>query len=214
MSSCEIIRMPRAQRQVRVLSEGDGRAFRAHRETAPEAMVSFAAANEEALRRAFEQGIEEGQRRTSELLGAQYTERVEEQCRRIDALYAAVQEALSSQSAETERALTAFAVGVAEQIVRREVALDRDIVLAIMKEGIRKIVGVEKLTVRVHPDDLTYVQEQRRTVQAVSDSLREIVFEADPGVEPGGCTIESDIGNVDARIATQLDQVRSFIESH
>ena len=37
------------------------------------------------------------------------------------------------------------------------------------------------------------------------------MFVADEHVEQGGCIIESDLGNVDARIATQIEQVYAII---
>lgn len=219
MSSCEIIRMPRSQRRVRIASEdfdtGSENVSAVIKGTGHEAMLqSFNLVSEEKVREAFEHGIEEGSRRTTELLQDQYSERIAEECARISQVLSSIQRSLSSQSGQTEQALFTFAVGVAEHIVRRAVEQDKDILMNIMKDGIRKIVGVERMKVRLNPAELNYIQENKHTIQSVSDSLREITFEPDPSVEPGGCTIESDIGNVDARISTQLDQVKELIGKH
>lgn len=222
MSSCEIIRLPRSQRRFRVdagaydaLDTAGGRSsvLKADDELAVP-MVPLGMVSEERAREAFEQGIEEGSRRTTALLQEQYAVRMEEEAQKVAALMDSIQRVLVHQSAETEQALFRFSLGVAEHIIRREVAQDRDILLAIMKDGIRKIVGVERMKVRVNPSDLEYVHEKRQTIQSVSDSLREIIFDGDPAVEPGSCAIESDIGNVDARIVSQLDQVRDIISKH
>ncbi len=222
MSSCEIIRMPRSQRRVRIDTDDPVRNGMDHASAssvfkgadAGLMQQSFGLVSEEKVREAFEQGIEEGSRRTTELLQDQYSERITQECMRIGQVLASIQKTLSSQSIQSEQALFAFALGVAEHIVRREVSQDKEILMNIMKDGIRKIVGVERMTVRLNPADLTYIQENKHTIQSVSDSLREITFEPDASVEQGGCTIESDIGNVDARISTQLEQVKELIGKH
>lgn len=220
MSSCEIIRMPRSQRKIRIDSEeyfpvGPSNVSSVIKSSGHEEILqSFNLVSEEKVREAFEHGIEEGSRRTTELLQDQYSERIAQECLRINQVLSSIQSTLSSQSVQTEQALFEFAIGVAEHIIRREISQDKEILVNIMKDGIRKIVGVEQMKVRLHPSDLNYIQENKHTIQSVSDSLREITFESDPSVDPGGCTIESDIGNVDARISTQLEQVKDIIGKH
>ncbi|NUN69459.1 MAG: hypothetical protein HUU02_07075 [Bacteroidetes bacterium] len=222
MSSSDTIRLPRPQRRFRLetgaydaIDAAGGRSA-VLKADQPHAvpMVPLGMVSEEREREAFERGIEEGSRRTTALLQEQYAVRMEEEARKVAALMDSIQRVLVLQSAETEQALFRFAIGVAEQIIRREVEQDTEILLAIMKDGIRKIVGVERMKVRVNPADLEYVHDRKQTIQSVSDSLREIVFEGDPSVGQGSCAIESDIGNVDARIASQLDQVRDIISKH
>lgn len=216
MSSCEIIRFPRAKGRVRIAGPSSAHSnvqkSTAHHDGA--VVQAFGLVSEEKVREAFEQGIEEGSRRTTELLQDQYSERITEETVRIRQVLSSIEQALSTQSVATEQALFEFAVGVAEQIIRREVTLDRTILLTMMQDAVRKIVGVERVVVRVHPSDLNYIQENRHAVQSASEALREITFEGDASIDPGGCTVESDIGNVDARIATQLDQVKELIGKH
>ena len=104
-----------------------------------------------------------------------------------------------------------FSFGIAERIIRKEVSLDRSIVLAQIRESVRRVLGVERLTIRVHPEDLKTVREQKSVIQANGDSIREIVVEPDEGLEPGDCVLESDLGNIDARVATQLKQIENVL---
>jgi flagellar biosynthesis/type III secretory pathway protein FliH len=76
---------------------------------------------------------------------------------------------------------------------------------------VRRVLGVERITIRVHPHDLAAVREQKSAIQANGDSIREIVVEADEGLEPGDSVLESDMGNIDARIATQLKQIENML---
>jgi flagellar assembly protein FliH len=60
---------------------------------------------------------------------------------------------------------------------------------------------------RVHPDDESTLRQRRVEVSSAIDSLREVVIEADDKIERGGCIVESDSGNVDARLSTQLRSI-------
>jgi len=170
--------------------------------------------NEEAVHEAFNNGMEEGRRRTMELLEQQYAARLQEELTHFDFFMQGVQQQLQALSHEVEESLLRFAVGVAGQIVRKEIETKPEIIVSLIKESIKKIVGVEKVKVRVNPIEMKYVQGKKAAVHSVSDSLREITFEADDSVETGGCIIESDIGNVDARISTQIEQVKEILFKH
>ena len=172
------------------------------------------AVDEEAVREAYNSGIEEGRRRTVELLEEQYALRIQEHCSRIDQLLSEVQQRLQTVTPELEQSLFRFVVGVAEHIIRKEVHTKSEIILSVIKDSVKKIIGVEKVKVRINPAEMKYVRGKKTTIQSVSDSLREITFDADDSVEPGGCIIESDIGNVDARISTQLEQVKDILLKH
>lgn len=167
--------------------------------------------DEEAIREAFNSGMEEGSRRTKELLERQYSLRLEEQQMRVEQLMNRIQQKLQSLSPEIEQALFRFAVGIAEHIIRKEAQIHPEIVLSVIKDSLKKIVGVEKITIRIAPEEMEYLQGKKAVLQSISDSVREITFEADDSIEAGGCIVESDIGNVDARIATQLEQVKEIL---
>ena len=104
-----------------------------------------------------------------------------------------------------------FALAVAERIVKREITLDESVVMRQIRDAIRRIIGVETITVRVHPDDETLVRSHRPALLSSSDSVREIIIEGDDTVERGGCILESATGNVDARIGSQLRQIESAL---
>ncbi len=60
-----------------------------------------------------------------------------------------------------------------------------------------------ELTVRVHPEDLSWLEPQRGLLAALV-STRELNLVADAQVMLGGCLIESSVGTLDARLEVQL----------
>jgi flagellar assembly protein FliH len=95
------------------------------------------------------------------------------------------------------------AVLLARQVVRHELATRPEIVTQVAQEAVGAIVlSARHLCVRVHPTDHAHVAEGcAEALQA-----REARLVADPSIEPGGCVVDSDLGQVDARIASRWAQ--------
>ena len=86
------------------------------------------------------------------------------------------------------------------QIVRSELAARPDLVATVAQEALDTLLmSARQITVRVHPDDHALVE------QGAADALaqRGARLLADPTITRGGCLVESDIGVVDAAIATR-----------
>lgn len=214
MSSSDVIKISNAFRSVRIkganslnlLTESDSQQLEKY-----PARVMAPLVDEQAVHNAYQQGVEEGHRRATELMKSEYQDMVEQERHQIQSLFQTIEQRLSGLTPAMEKALLTFTLGVAEHIVRQEIKTSPEIVLNVIQDGIKNILGVETIKIRVHPSNVQLVQEQKHTIQSVSSSLREIIFEADEHIEQGGCIIESDLGNVDARIITQIEQVNSII---
>ena len=123
-----------------------------------------------------------------------------------------IRKEFSNLQQRSEEIVIRFTLAVAEQILRREVILDNTVsVIQQIKEGLRRVLGVDHIKVRVNPIDEAMVREHRASVASGSDSLRDMLIEADEKVERGGCILESDSGNVDVRISTQLKKIESAL---
>ena len=162
-------------------------------------------------REEFGKGVLEGKRSAEQALKADYEKRLELEHQRVESLLTALNEQLLTIQSATEQALIKFAFGIAEKIIRKEIGGDRQIVVEQIKEGVRRVVGVENIRVRIHPEDLPLVREQKSVIQGSGDAIREIVVDGDETLEPGDCIIESDMGNIDARVATQLRQIEMVL---
>jgi flagellar assembly protein FliH len=137
--------------------------------------------------------------------------RIEEEQAALRALTGSIQERLQRLSTELERDAFRFALAVAGRIVRAAVQEDREIVIREIREGVRRVVGVDSIILRINPADEPYVREHRETILSSADSIRQLVIEADQAIERGGCIIETASGTIDARIATQLKQIEAAL---
>jgi len=67
--------------------------------------------------------------------------------------------------------------------------------------------------IKINPADFSVLHSEDQGI-FLEESFSKIKFEQDEKIEPGGCIVETDIGNVDSRIATQIFEVRKHLEAH
>lgn len=116
-------------------------------------------------------------------------------------------EALDGEIAQT---VTETAVQLARQVLRAELQMRPELVATIASEAANAVMlSARHITVHVHPLDLPLVAEGAE--EALSARGGRLL--ADPGIERGGVLVQSDIGAIDARVATRWSQAASALGS-
>ncbi len=101
-------------------------------------------------------------------------------------------------AAEAERDLVRLALAIAARIVKAEVKGKRPVAEENVRAAMTLAAHRQGVVARVHPDDLKLIELPR---------LGPVTLQADPGVDRGGCVVELHPGDIDLRIATQLEQI-------
>lgn len=102
-------------------------------------------------------------------------------------------------------------MAVAEQIVRRSVEADPSVVMAIIESALQASVRADSYRVRINPADLEGVTKQKPLFLASISGLKNLSFEADASISQGGCRVDSELGDVDATIETQLESIKQAL---
>jgi flagellar assembly protein FliH len=93
---------------------------------------------------------------------------------------------------------------IAERILRRECATDRDLILRTVRRALEVISDRQRLTVRLNPDDAAALRAHEIRLLEEFPGLQPLLIEPDAAITPGGCTVESATAHVDARLETLL----------
>jgi flagellar assembly protein FliH len=112
------------------------------------------------------------------------------------------------EAAEPE--LVRLALGIAERVLRQQVALDRGVAVEMAKTAIARLIERDTVTVRVNPADLERMREHRDQLIAIGD-IRNLRVVEDQRVDRGGVVVETTAGTIDARISTQLEEARKIL---
>lgn len=112
--------------------------------------------------------------------------------------------------ANLEENIAAIAIGVAQQIVARDVATSPAIVHTLVTRAIEEFGLEQPLSIRVHPADLELLQgniEGADVQFTVATGNREVRWMSDARIEPGGCVVEGRERIVDGRVDTALERL-------
>jgi flagellar assembly protein FliH len=177
-------------------------------ELAAQREVAEVAARAAELRGAREGGYQDGYRDGMAALEA-FKQSYASQC---SAQVASVIQRMQAQFDTLEQHLAqrvaGIALEVARQVVRTELHTHIDNVVAVTQEALAVLlVSAKHVTVRVHPDELSLVAAGTADVL----SARGARLVADAHIERGGCLVESDIGAVDARVATRWERATAAV---
>lgn len=112
------------------------------------------------------------------------------------------------ETAEPE--IVRLSVMIAERILNQHVALDDQTVVEMARSAITRLVNRETVTVRVNPADIEMMRQHREKLMQMNDIDNMRVIE-DQRVDRGGIVIETDAGTIDAKISTQLREVRRLL---
>jgi flagellar assembly protein FliH len=118
-------------------------------------------------------------------------------------------EALRARAAEPAALL---ARRMAEKIVGRALELDPALIAEIAAQALaasRSRAGA--VVLRVHPDDLPAVEEARPRFADRLGAALQLRVVADASVGRAGCVVETPVGRLDARLASQLDALEGAV---
>lgn len=164
-----------------------------------------------AVSEAYQQGVEAGKKELSESLQEELDRKLEDAAANFDSLVREFGAEIGRLNQDFDKAIVTLAIAIARRVVAREIDVDEGAVLARSREAIRKIIGVEKIKIHVNPSDEEYIRGHRNELSVYADSVKEIVIEADNKVDRGGCVIESELGNIDARVSTQFELIEESL---
>jgi flagellar assembly protein FliH len=109
---------------------------------------------------------------------------------------------------DVETALLELATAVARQVVRRELATDPELVLAIIREAISLLpVAARRITLQLHPEDARLVQEHMSAT--LEEGLWRIV--EDPACARGGCIVTTEHTRIDASLEQQIERIATNV---
>jgi len=107
--------------------------------------------------------------------------------------------------------LVRLAIAVARQIVGRELNSDEEAVKRVIGKALDEMGRSGRVVARVSPEDAPILREAIKQDQWTAPPLVELEIVADASVSRGGCVLESDYGQVDATIETQVAELAGLL---
>lgn len=154
---------------------------------------------EQALENGYQTGIEKAQQEMASRQAAVEQEN--------HALLEAARAQKLQMMADCEADILRLSMAIASKVVAAELMSNPDVILHVIREAIALLDHPDNVTVQVNPIDLEHVLQE---VEAglYADSAQQLIKVAvfpDNRISSGGCTLESEVGMIDARLETRLE---------
>ena len=112
-----------------------------------------------------------------------------------------------------EHEVVQLALAIARKVVCREVKTNKDIVVCVAREALSRVEVPGQIKIKLNPADLQFIQETKDQIASLLEHVDNVSFEAEESISSGGCVIETNLGELDARIENQLQVVEEMFQT-
>jgi len=123
-------------------------------------------------------------------------------------------EATKRRIEESESEIIRLVLAIARKVVHAEALCNENLVFQNLSEVLKNVAGREAVVVRLNPKDAERMLDAQRDLLEKFPEMKHLSFEPDDSIARGGAVIETNFGDLDARLEAQLEKLeRSMMET-
>ena len=130
---------------------------------------------------------------------------------RLKSIISAMLEEREKILIHSERQIINLIISMVKKIVKKLTQEEESVVINNTKEALSIIRGAMKVYIHVNPEDYNFTTRHKDELIKIIEGMPEVKFFEDPTVDRGGVYIETDVGEIDAKISTQLEEIEDKI---
>jgi flagellar assembly protein FliH len=112
---------------------------------------------------------------------------------------------------ESESQIIQLVLQMAKKVIKVISENQRNVVINNVVQGLRKLQEKSDVIVRVNLKDVKLTTDHAQDILRMAENASNLTVVEDSSVDPGGAIIETDFGEIDARIASQLREIEDRI---
>ena len=112
---------------------------------------------------------------------------------------------------ETEQEIINLVLRITRKVVKVISENQREVIVSNVVQALRKVRSRGNIIIHVNLADLKLATEHTKDFIRMLEGVKSIQVVEDSSVDSGGCIIETDFGEIDARISSQLAELESKI---
>ncbi|MFP4425281.1 MAG: flagellar assembly protein FliH [Spirochaetaceae bacterium] len=157
----------------------------------------------DAFDRGYAQGKEEG-----------YRDGKAEADRVVERLHVVLNRAIERRNEiieESESQVVTLVLSIAKKVIKVISENQKNVVMNNVIQSLRKLKSKSDVIIRVNLADLKTVSQHKEEIIKSIERVGNITVAEDTTVDPGGAIVETDFGEIDARISSQLREIEDRI---
>ncbi|MEK2646815.1 FliH/SctL family protein [Bdellovibrio sp. BCCA] len=158
---------------------------------------------EGAYKEAYNLGLEEGRREAFEAVSAEIAERMQT----LDTLLNTIKDMKTEMASFNEAHLVQLAFRMAARLAKAELKGNNEAMVQILRDAVSLSQDEENITVHVSQSQFEFLEELKKETGREFEFAKRIRFEPNQEISDGGCIVETNYGEVDARIEQRIEQL-------
>ena len=168
-----------------------------------EALSRLKELQEDAYKQAYQLGLDEGREKAFQEKRGE----LEAKIAHLEVILGSIETLKKDLVHFNEAAIVQLVFYMARRVVLHEVSISREVVLEVVKQAIESAQSEENVTVRVSPQDFSFIESIREKLGKEFDVVKRAKIESSEEVADGGCVIETNYGDVSATIEQKLEKL-------
>lgn len=166
---------------------------------------------EELRRSAYEEGTEKGRKDGDEAVRKEQQHLIDEANEKAQRTLANARVEMEKYLTENENLIAEMVLKIADKVLVQHFIDAPQVILPLVREAIKKVQDQPKVKVRVAPEAYELVLPARSEFQSMLDGNAFLEIVADDTMKLGDCIVDSPNGTVDARLSTQMEQIKMAV---
>ncbi len=158
---------------------------------------------ENAYQEAYQLGLDEGRHEAFERTSKEINSRLNE----MDQLFSSIRNLKKDLIDHNETHVVQLAFHMAKRLAHVEIQSDPKVVTEVIRDAIEKAQADEEVTVQVSPSQVEFLETLKAETGRDFEFLKQVKLEPIEGITPGGCVIETNYGEIDARFEERVSKL-------
>ena len=113
---------------------------------------------------------------------------------------------------QAENEIASLAMDIVDKVLPQHFIDVPQMVLPVVRDAILRVKDQKEIVVHIPPESYDFVlmaRDELRSILTAGDT--NLTITSDEGLKPGDCLVETPNGNVDARLQTQIEQLKKAV---
>lgn len=163
------------------------------------------------LERQFNLGYNKGYDDAKAELESEYNQQMMEKAEEFYSIIKSFEERIISYETAFEKVVIETSKQISKKIITREIE-NQSIIETVLKNSLQKVIGANQILIKLNPNDYQSIVNSD-FLPELENQFNKVKFEEDEKIEKGGCLINTELGNVDSKILTMVNELIKKLEN-
>lgn len=157
----------------------------------------------QAYEEAYRLGIDEGRQKAF----GEFSQLIEQKTNEFEQLLRTIEGAKTEILASNETHLVKLVLELASRLAVKTVEAHHEVIVDVIRQAVDVAQQEENVSVQVNPEHIEFLEELRKQTGRSVEFLKRLKLEPNDQIKVGGCIVQTNYGEIDARIETRLEKL-------